>query len=219
MRTKTLDSLLKKVLITLFLVSFSSFCVLVYLFFFNRVKLLVGLLYPFPAGLYYLSGLGPLTMGLLLSIDYTPLGLILGGWLVVSTNPVLRFLLELLLLVPFTVIFMFVPLGLFTSLGRYGGYEKFEETVYGFKSKIWSEKKGKRTVIFMMVTFAVMYMLGLFIFLSGFYIIQHVQAIIMTFVFFIGVTGLINIQFVTSYWRIRDQKLQVKQDSVKPKNT
>ena len=146
MRIKTLDGALKKIVVILVPVSVSSFCVLVYLFFFSKVKLLMRLLYLFPAGLPYLLGLGPLTMGLLLSMDYTPLGLIWEGWLIVSTNPTLSLTLELLLLVPLTILFPLTPLGLFTPLGRVNGYETLGEAVKGFKSLIWSTKEGKRWI-------------------------------------------------------------------------
>jgi len=197
MRTKTLDRILKRILIISILVSVSSFCILTYLFFFSRVILPIGLIF----------------------MDYTPLGLIWQGWLVVSTNPTLRLTLELLLLLPFTLIFLLTPIGLFTPLSRFNGYETLGEAIEGFKSKIWGIKEGKRTVVFMMTGFAVTCVLGLFILLSGFYVIRHDPALIMALVLFNGITVFINSLIIISYLRIRNQKLQFKQDSVKPKNT
>lgn len=220
MRIKTLDGALKKIVVILVPVSVSSFCVLVYLFFFSKVKLLMRLLYLFPAGLPYLLGLGPLTMGLLLSMDYTPLGLIWEGWLIVSTNPTLSLTLELLLLVPLTILFPLTPLGLFTPLGRVNGYETLGEAVKGFKSLIWSTKEGKRVVISMMTLDAIYCVLILLMLLSVFYIIRHDTGLTMAIGMFIGVTVFTNGLFITPrYRRILDQKLQVKQDSDKAKNT
>lgn len=220
MRTKTLNGVLKKIWIILFLVSASGFCVLVYLFFFSRVKLLVRLLYLFPEGFPYLFGLGPLTMGLLLSIDYTPLGLIWEGWLVVSTNPTLRLTLELLLLVPLTVVFLLAPLGLFTPLSRINGYETLRKAVKGFKSLIWITKEGKITVVSMMILNAVYCVLILLMLLSGFYIIRQDPALLVALLMFFGITGSINFLVIAPrYRRLLDQKLQVKQGGFKPKDT
>ncbi|WXG40306.1 MAG: hypothetical protein WED07_05725 [Candidatus Freyarchaeum deiterrae] len=217
MRTKTLGGVFKKILIVLLLVSVTSFFVLMYIFFFSRVKLLVGLLYLFPAGWSHLLSLGPLTIGLLLSIDYTTLGLIWEGWLVVSTNPGFMLTLELLLLVPLTVCFLLTPIRLFTPLSRVNGYENLGEAVKGFKSLIWSTKEGKRTVISMMTLDAIYCVLILLMLLSGFYIIRQDPGLMVALLMFFGITGSINFLFITPhYQRIRDQKLQVKQGSVKP---
>nr|MDO8079635.1 hypothetical protein [Candidatus Freyarchaeota archaeon] len=198
MRTKTLDSLLKKVLIILILVFVSSGCVLLYFFFFEKVTL---------------------HFGFLLSMSYTPLGLIWEGWLVVSTNPALRLTLELLLLVPLLVIFLLTPLWLFTPLGRIG-YETVGEAVKGFKALIWSTKEGKRTVVSMMIGGAIYCLIILLSLLSVFYVIRQDTGLIVALLLFFGITGLINFLVITPrYQRIRDQKLQAKQGSVKPKDT
>ncbi|MEX2750652.1 MAG: hypothetical protein Q6366_002075 [Candidatus Freyarchaeota archaeon] len=218
MRIKTLDSAVKKTVIILALVSVSSFCVLLYFFFFSRMKLLVGLLYLFPGVLPYLLSLGPVTMGMLLSVEYTPLGLIWEGCLVVPTNPNLVLALDLLLRVPLTVLFLLLPLRLFTSLGRVNGYETLGEAVNEFKFRIWSTKEGKRTVTSMIIGNAIYYVLLLLILLSGFYVIRHDLGLMTVLLLLVGVAVLINSLFVMPRYRRMYQKLQVKQGGFKPKD-
>jgi hypothetical protein len=211
MRIKTLDNVVAKMAIILALVSLSSFCVLTYLFSFDRVKLLVELLYLFPLGLPYLVSLGPITMGLLLSIDYTSFGLIWEGWLVVPMNSTLRLTLTLALFASLTGILPLVPLTLFTPLSKVSGYETLGDAIQGFKSLIWSTKDGKRIVVSRLIGSATMYMLTLFTLLSIYTIIPLGSVPTMTIGLFLGIAVFITVLFIMPrYRRLLNQKLQIK---------
>ncbi|MFB0562777.1 MAG: hypothetical protein ACETWM_16385 [Candidatus Lokiarchaeia archaeon] len=200
-RTKTLRRVFIILVIIIPLVSASSLSMLLYFYFFSRVTLHEGLL--------YLIGLVPLPVGLLLSIDYTPLGIIWEGWLLISTNPSLRFTLNFLLLVPITILFLLSPLGLITNLSKFDNYENLGESIERFKSKIWGTKEGKRTVIFMKTCSTIIYVCLLFIALSVLYIIRQNIFLTTALLLFEGITLLIGSQIFQKYRQIRNQKLQV----------
>lgn len=200
-RTKILHRVLIILIIVLLLVSASSLSILLYFYFFSRVTLYVGLL--------YLIGLVPLPVGLLLSIDYTPLGLIWEGLLLVSTNPPLRFTLNFLLLVPLTLLFLLSPIGFIANLSKFNSYENLGEAIEGFKSKIWGAKEGKRTVIIMETCSAIIYVCFLFVALSGLYIIRQNIFLTTALLLFEVITILIGSRIQRRYRQILDQELRV----------
>ncbi|MFB0559720.1 MAG: hypothetical protein ACETWM_00620 [Candidatus Lokiarchaeia archaeon] len=121
--------------------------------------------------MFYLVGLVPLPLGLLISIDYTPLGFIWEGLLLVSTNPSLRFTLIFLLLVSFGIFVLLSPLRIIVILRD--GYETWGEAMEGFRSKVWGTKEGKRTVILMVTSYAIVFGIFLFMLLSATYLIPR----------------------------------------------
>ncbi|MEM3586127.1 MAG: hypothetical protein QXO71_02295 [Candidatus Jordarchaeaceae archaeon] len=192
MRIKTLDKIMKKVAVILAIFLISSGCILMYFFFFDRVKLLVELLFLFPLGLPHFVSLGPITMGFLLSIDYTTFGLIWEGWLVVPMNSELRLTLMLVLFVSLIGIYLLVPLGLFMPLSKVSDYE-IRDVVKDFKSLIWRTKEGKRIVVSKVIIDTIYFIVILLILLSGFYVLRQDTILMVTFSFLFSITGLLNI--------------------------
>jgi len=145
-------------------------------------------------GLVHFFSLVPPPFGFLLSTSYTPLGLIWEGWLVVPMNPIRRLTLELLLLVPFTLIFPIGSIVIFFTTPSRLGYETVGEAVKGFK--MWSTKEGKRTVVLKCTIFAILFVSILFFSLSGFYFIRQEVALITAFLFLESFALIINYLFI-----------------------
>lgn len=136
----------------------------------------------------------------------------------VPLNFTLRLTLMLLVSVPFTILFLLMPFLLLLPLGRVG-CETLGEAVKGFKSLIWSTKEGKRIVVFMIIVETIMYLLVSLIYPSLLYMIHldsGPRSVLMTFSIIAAFTLVLFI--MPHYQRILDQKLQVKQDDVKPKD-
>ncbi|MEM3593900.1 MAG: hypothetical protein QXS27_04145 [Candidatus Jordarchaeaceae archaeon] len=141
-------------------------------------------------------------MGLLFSVDCTPLGIVWEGLLIIPTNSEIRLMLNFLLLIPISLGFALSPLGLVINLSKINGYENIAEGIKRFKSRVWEKKEGRRIVILMEMSSAMIYVCMLFIFLSGFYIIRQNFLLIAILLIFEIISIHINRLITKRYLRI-----------------